>query len=82
MLISGRRGQGNAGPVNVDVAAATAQAIPVLTTPARNADSVADFALGLLLALCRNINRPAVSEKRLETKLQSDYFTATPFSGG
>lgn len=46
-----------AGPVNVDMAAATAQAIPVLTTPARNADSVADFALGLLLALCRNINR-------------------------
>jgi phosphoglycerate dehydrogenase-like enzyme len=46
-----------AGPSNVDVDAATAQAIPVLTTPGRNAESVADFAVGLLLALCRNINR-------------------------
>ncbi|GAB4537700.1 MAG: 2-hydroxyacid dehydrogenase [Anaerolineae bacterium] len=46
-----------AGPVNVDVAAATARGIPVLTTPARNADSVADFAVGVMLALCRNICR-------------------------
>jgi D-3-phosphoglycerate dehydrogenase len=45
------------GPVNVDVAAATARAIPVLTTPARNADSVADFAVGVMLSLCRNIHR-------------------------
>lgn len=44
-------------PVNVDVAAATAQGIPVLATPARNADSVADFALGLLMAVGRNICR-------------------------
>lgn len=46
-----------AGPVNVDLEAATARRIPVITTPARNADSVADFALGLMLALCRNISR-------------------------
>ncbi len=46
-----------AGPVNVDVAAATARGIPVLSTPARNADSVADFAAGVMLALCRNIHR-------------------------
>ena len=46
-----------AGPVNVDVAAATDRSIPVLTTPARNADSVADFAVGLMLTLCRNISR-------------------------
>jgi phosphoglycerate dehydrogenase-like enzyme len=45
------------GPVNVDVEAATRRGIPVLTTPARNADSVADFALGIMLALCRNISR-------------------------
>ncbi|MCP4166946.1 MAG: 2-hydroxyacid dehydrogenase [Chloroflexi bacterium] len=44
-------------PVNVDVAAATARGIPVLNTPARNADSVADFALGLILVLGRNICR-------------------------
>jgi phosphoglycerate dehydrogenase-like enzyme len=46
-----------AGPVNVDVAAATKQGVCVLTPPGRNADSVADFALGLVLALCRNISR-------------------------
>ena len=46
-----------AGPVNVDVAAATRQRAAVLTTPGRNADSVADFAVGVLLALCRNISR-------------------------
>jgi D-3-phosphoglycerate dehydrogenase len=46
-----------AGPVNIDVAAATERGIPVLTTPARNASSVADFAVGMLLALCRNIHR-------------------------
>ena len=46
-----------AGPVNVDVTAATARGIPVLTTPARNAESVADFALGVMLSLCRNIHR-------------------------
>ena len=46
-----------AGPVNVDVAAATARGIPVLTTPARNSDSVADFAVGVMVSLCRNIHR-------------------------
>ncbi len=46
-----------AGPVNVDVAAATARGIPVLSTPGRNADSVADFTVGVMLALCRNIHR-------------------------
>jgi D-3-phosphoglycerate dehydrogenase len=46
-----------AQPVNVDVAAATGRGIPVLSAPARNADSVADFALGLLLAAGRHICR-------------------------
>jgi len=44
-------------PVNVDVAAATARGIPVLATPGRNADSVAEFALGLILAIARSICR-------------------------
>lgn len=46
-----------AAPVNVDIAAATERGIPVLATPGRNADSVADFCVGLMLALCRNICR-------------------------
>ena len=44
-------------PVNVDVAAATARGIALLCTPARNADSVAEFTLGLFLALGRSIWR-------------------------
>jgi D-3-phosphoglycerate dehydrogenase len=42
-------------PVNVDVAAATARGVPVLHTPGRNAEAVADFTLGLCLSMLRNI---------------------------
>jgi D-3-phosphoglycerate dehydrogenase / 2-oxoglutarate reductase len=42
-------------PVNVDVAAASAHGVPVIYTPGRNAEAVADFTLGLCLAAIRNI---------------------------
>lgn len=42
-------------PKNVDVAGATAQGIPVLRTPGRNRDAVAELAVGLLLAVARRI---------------------------
>jgi phosphoglycerate dehydrogenase-like enzyme len=45
------------GPVNVDVAAATEQGIPLVRAPGRNADAVADFTIGLLLAEARSIAR-------------------------
>jgi phosphoglycerate dehydrogenase-like enzyme len=44
------------GPVNVDLRACAARGIPVVFTPARNADSVADFVLGLLLSVSRGIS--------------------------
>ncbi len=44
------------GPVNVDLAGCAARAIPVVFTPARNADSVADFVLGVLLSLTRGLH--------------------------
>ena len=44
------------GPVNVDLAACAARAIPVVYTPARNAESVADFVLGALISLSRGIS--------------------------
>lgn len=42
-------------PTNVDVVTATANGIPVLHAPGRNADAVAELALGLLLAAIRLI---------------------------
>jgi D-3-phosphoglycerate dehydrogenase / 2-oxoglutarate reductase len=42
-------------PNNVDVGAATAAGIPVLNTPARNADAVAEMAVALLLAATRHL---------------------------
>ncbi len=44
-------------PSNVDVAACSDHGIPVLHTPARNAASVADFTIGLILAECRSLAR-------------------------
>ena len=46
-----------AGVENVDVAAATARGILVMNTPGRNADAVADFTVGMLIAEARNICR-------------------------
>ena len=43
------------GPVNVDIDAATRRGIPVLYTPGRTAESVADFVIGQIIALVRHI---------------------------
>jgi D-3-phosphoglycerate dehydrogenase len=42
-------------PTNVDLPAATAKGIPVLRAPGRNADAVAELAVGLLLAVTRHV---------------------------
>ena len=42
-------------PNNVDVSGATSAGIPVLRTPARNADAVAELTLGLIIALARHV---------------------------
>lgn len=42
-------------PNNVDIAGATTAGIPVLNTPARNADAVAEMTVALLLAVTRHL---------------------------
>ena len=45
------------GPVNIDIDAATMLGIPVLRAPGRNAEAVADYTIGLIIAHVRNIVR-------------------------
>ncbi len=42
-------------PTNVDLAGATAKGIPVLRSPGRNADGVAELAVAMLLAVTRHL---------------------------
>jgi D-3-phosphoglycerate dehydrogenase len=44
-------------PTNVDIPYATQKRIPVVCIPGRNADAVADYTIGLMICLCRNIVR-------------------------
>jgi D-3-phosphoglycerate dehydrogenase len=59
-------GVGRSGVENVNVAAATARGIAVLNTTGRNAEAVAEYAIGLLLAEARNIGRAHAALKRGE----------------
>ena len=48
-------GSARGDPTNVDIAGATAAGIPVLRAPGRNADGVAEIAVGLLFAVTRHL---------------------------
>jgi D-3-phosphoglycerate dehydrogenase len=53
-------------PVNVDVAAATERGVVVLQTPGRNAESVADLCLAMILDRLRHVSEAAAAVKRGE----------------
>ncbi len=44
-------------PFNVDLEAATKNNIPVLNTPLRNVDAVAELTIGLMISLARNLQK-------------------------
>jgi D-3-phosphoglycerate dehydrogenase / 2-oxoglutarate reductase len=47
------------GPVNIDVEAATERGLPVVTTPGKNAEAVADLTIAFLVILARGVMRAA-----------------------
>jgi D-3-phosphoglycerate dehydrogenase / 2-oxoglutarate reductase len=59
------------GPVNVNLAAATEAGVTVCYAPGRNAQAAAEFAVGLLLATCRNI---AAGHAELQTRTWPDHY--------
>ena len=50
-------GRAGAGVDNIDVKAATARGIVVMNTPGGNANAVAELAIGLMIALARELPR-------------------------
>jgi len=69
------------GPVNVDVAAASARGIPVTNAPGRNAEAVAELTIALALMLIRGV---AVSARYLIDggQLARSTFEGSQFIGG
>lgn len=59
-----------ANPVNIDTVATKEYGIPVVYTPGRNSDVTAEFAVGLLLDVARNItfSNRLIMEKKIVTE--------------
>ena len=54
-------------PINVDIAGATAAGIPVLHTPGRNADAVAEMTVALLFAVNRHLRQADIDIREGQT---------------
>jgi D-3-phosphoglycerate dehydrogenase len=66
-------GAARGGPVNINAQACTERGIPVLYAPGRNSGAVAEFTMGMILALTRNIVRSHVSLMR-EKRWRGDLY--------
>ncbi|GIW40153.1 MAG: D-3-phosphoglycerate dehydrogenase SerA [Candidatus Binatia bacterium] len=71
-------------PVNVALAKATQVGVPVLFTPARNADSVADLAVAYMLCLLRHVYtvNEALKSGRMRFENPRDYLEVYTRFGG
>jgi len=71
------------GPVNIDVNAATTRGIPVVSAPGRNAEAVADYVLGVMLVLARNLSKANIflREKRKFDRSTFDSFFGHELGG-
>ncbi len=65
-------------PVNVDVDAASQKSIPVIFAPGRNSEAVADYTIGIIIALIRNI---VTSHQLLSKGVWSDEFYSYDLCG-
>ena len=68
------------GPVNVDVQAATARGIPVVTAPGKNAEAVAELTMALMVMLARNVKR-AEAHVRSGKVVGQDNYEGAQFIG-
>jgi D-3-phosphoglycerate dehydrogenase len=59
-------------PINIDVDMATKKGVPVVYTPARNADAVADMALALMLSAARHLTEADRLLKSGQVKIESE----------
>jgi phosphoglycerate dehydrogenase-like enzyme len=66
-------------PVNVDVAAATERGVVVLQTPGRNAESVADLCLAMILDRVRHVGEAAAAVRRGEWSFGLDDDALVPY---
>jgi D-3-phosphoglycerate dehydrogenase len=72
-------GRPGTGVDNVDLAAATRRGVVVMNTPAGNSVSAAEHAIGLLLALLRNI--PQANSLLRQGRWERQLFTGTELNG-
>jgi D-3-phosphoglycerate dehydrogenase len=68
------------GPVNVDVAAARARGISVVTAPGKNAHAVAELTLAFLVMLARRL-RPAMDVLQLDGRIGESVLEGAAFMG-